>query len=194
MKLIKTANGNQIKLSKSEWESIGKTAGWITAEYEWKKDSDEFLKKIREKAECLYCSRKLTDENRAGESMACKTCGELINSPYSDVAYKINPSTRPEGLILTEEYVDNLLSETRERETHDQQIILDNVGITIKLRIGDEARSMSAEDIIKKIVSIYSETLGRGYSGRYYMHPQRQPELFQKLEEEVKAYLDGEIK
>jgi len=31
MKVIKTANGNEIKLSKSEWESIGKTAGWITA-------------------------------------------------------------------------------------------------------------------------------------------------------------------
>jgi len=29
MKVIKTANGNEIKLSKSEWESIGKTAGWM---------------------------------------------------------------------------------------------------------------------------------------------------------------------
>ena len=33
MKLIKTANGKRIKLSRSEWESIGKTAGWMkTAE------------------------------------------------------------------------------------------------------------------------------------------------------------------
>ena len=31
MKIIKTANGNEIKLSKSEWQNIGKTAGWITA-------------------------------------------------------------------------------------------------------------------------------------------------------------------
>lgn len=29
MKIIKTASGKQIKISKSEWESIGKTAGWI---------------------------------------------------------------------------------------------------------------------------------------------------------------------
>lgn len=30
MKLVKTASGKQkIKMSKSEWESIGKTAGWI---------------------------------------------------------------------------------------------------------------------------------------------------------------------
>ena len=28
MKVIKTANGNDIELSKKEWESIGKTAGW----------------------------------------------------------------------------------------------------------------------------------------------------------------------
>ena len=29
MKIIKTANGNQVKMSKSEWETIGKTAGWV---------------------------------------------------------------------------------------------------------------------------------------------------------------------
>jgi len=29
MKVIKTASGNQIKMSKSEWTSIGKTAGWM---------------------------------------------------------------------------------------------------------------------------------------------------------------------
>ena len=30
MKIIKTASGKQtIKISKSEWESIGKTAGWM---------------------------------------------------------------------------------------------------------------------------------------------------------------------
>ena len=29
MKVIKTASGNQIKMSKSEWETIGRTAGWV---------------------------------------------------------------------------------------------------------------------------------------------------------------------
>jgi len=29
MKIIKTASGNQIKMSKSEWQSIGKEAGWV---------------------------------------------------------------------------------------------------------------------------------------------------------------------
>jgi len=28
MKIIKTASGKKIKMSKKEWESIGKTAGW----------------------------------------------------------------------------------------------------------------------------------------------------------------------
>ncbi|UCH72081.1 MAG: hypothetical protein JSW62_00595 [Thermoplasmatales archaeon] len=34
MKLIKTANGNKIKLSRSEWEQIGKTAGWHRYEHD----------------------------------------------------------------------------------------------------------------------------------------------------------------
>jgi len=34
MKIVKTASGNEINISKSEWKSIGKTAGWI-------KESDE---------------------------------------------------------------------------------------------------------------------------------------------------------
>ena len=29
MKVIKTASGNQIKMSKTEWEKIGRTAGWM---------------------------------------------------------------------------------------------------------------------------------------------------------------------
>jgi len=38
MKVIKTASGKKtIKISKSEWESIGKTAGWMK-EAKWKGD------------------------------------------------------------------------------------------------------------------------------------------------------------
>jgi len=29
MKIIKTANGNKLKLSKKEWERIGNKAGWV---------------------------------------------------------------------------------------------------------------------------------------------------------------------
>ena len=45
MKLIKTASGNQIKMSKSEWQSIGKTAGWLTNNWEY----DKSLKQIKNK-------------------------------------------------------------------------------------------------------------------------------------------------
>lgn len=41
MKIIKTANNNQIIISKSEWQAIGKTAGWIkTADGEIKSSYD----------------------------------------------------------------------------------------------------------------------------------------------------------
>ena len=29
MKIVKAASGNKIKISKKEWESLGKTAGWM---------------------------------------------------------------------------------------------------------------------------------------------------------------------
>jgi hypothetical protein len=42
MKLIKTASGKQtIKLSKSEWETIGKTAGWMGGSEDKDKDEEE---------------------------------------------------------------------------------------------------------------------------------------------------------
>jgi len=31
MKLVKTASGNQVKMSKSEWKAIGKTANWLSS-------------------------------------------------------------------------------------------------------------------------------------------------------------------
>lgn len=36
MKIIKTASGKKIKLSKKEWESIGKKAGWMKKASDWK--------------------------------------------------------------------------------------------------------------------------------------------------------------
>ena len=47
MKIIKTASGNQIKMSKSEWESIGKQADWMDSlmeeeEYGSQEEYDDF--------------------------------------------------------------------------------------------------------------------------------------------------------
>lgn len=53
MKIIKTANGNQIKLSKNEWQSIGKTAGWgkDIADAAGENDIDKAIKTITETIE-----------------------------------------------------------------------------------------------------------------------------------------------
>jgi len=44
MKVIKTASGNQIKISKSEWKSIGKTAGWMKEGAKWVATDSDFNK------------------------------------------------------------------------------------------------------------------------------------------------------
>jgi hypothetical protein len=41
VKVIKTASGNEIKLSKSEWQSIGKTAGWVKKSDELEEAQEE---------------------------------------------------------------------------------------------------------------------------------------------------------
>jgi len=50
MKIIKTASGkNKIKISKSEWQSIGKKAGWMRVAFEpsltWEQMQDKIEKK-----------------------------------------------------------------------------------------------------------------------------------------------------
>ena len=47
MKLLKTANGNKIKISKKEWQDIGKTAGWReNGEYSWTSDVADSAKDL----------------------------------------------------------------------------------------------------------------------------------------------------
>ena len=41
MKVIKTALGNQVEMSRSEWEKIGKTAGWYEEDVEEKSEGPE---------------------------------------------------------------------------------------------------------------------------------------------------------
>ena len=57
MKVIKTASGkNRIKMSKSEWTSIGKKAGWL----------------------------KKANEGEEGEELFCQSCGEEVNYYEND--------------------------------------------------------------------------------------------------------------
>lgn len=60
MKIIKTASGNQtIKMSKSEWEKIGKMAGWsdnldnINDEGEWDYDAEDRVPELEEDDDLL---------------------------------------------------------------------------------------------------------------------------------------------
>ena len=61
MKVIKTASGKkQIKISKNEWESIGKKAGWM---------------KVAE-CECRECGCKCSEEDCMSEAGVWKGCPE----------------------------------------------------------------------------------------------------------------------
>ena len=67
MKLVKTANGKKLKLSRTEWESIGLTAKWM------KKAMDE-----NTPCKCRECGKKskLGDcSSEAGVFKGCPSCG-----------------------------------------------------------------------------------------------------------------------
>lgn len=60
MKIIKTASGKKtIKISKKEWESIGKKAGWMQEEVE--EYQDEFRKPTYPSADELLSDYELSD-------------------------------------------------------------------------------------------------------------------------------------
>ena len=51
MKVIKTANGKKtIKISKREWESVGKKAGWIKSAYT-SEESREWAKMVSDQSQ-----------------------------------------------------------------------------------------------------------------------------------------------
>ena len=79
MKIIKTASGKQqIKISKSEWENIGKKAGWGLEEDIYDDNNDT------PKKECEEC-HKLFPENKLDKG-CCKSCwGERKGDHLRDV-------------------------------------------------------------------------------------------------------------
>jgi hypothetical protein len=60
MKIVKTANGNSVRISKSEWENIGKKAGWIKEATfdemfeQWSNNEDKFNDLSTDKLRNLY--------------------------------------------------------------------------------------------------------------------------------------------
>ena len=80
MKIVKTASGKkQIKISKSEWESIGKTAGW-TAGWTAQEEEKDFVPTTtltKESAcmdhKCFECGFTWGDNQKAIRCPECKS-------------------------------------------------------------------------------------------------------------------------
>jgi len=104
MKLVKTASGkNKIKMSKSEWTSIGKKAGWMKeAETKYIKynDAPQYRDYERYYA-CPQCGGKMSDfQEGQGVPIGrdCETCGASVEEPLIavDVVNKMDaPSPAP---------------------------------------------------------------------------------------------------
>jgi hypothetical protein len=70
MKLVKTASGKkQIKISKSEWENIGKTAGWMK-QAQSEVDHEKLLQEIRIEKQ----NKEQAKYKKAPISECCGTC------------------------------------------------------------------------------------------------------------------------
>ena len=80
MKLVKTASGKiKIKMSKSEWKSIGKKAGWSALD-EADFEKREAPKTLYGDLDCYDCGKLIGDEDggKADDegSILCKGCYE----------------------------------------------------------------------------------------------------------------------
>jgi len=70
MKLVKTANGKTtVKMSRKEWEDLGKKAGWMKVKAEEKKDDEGWPKKLKKGRFTEYCKKQ-------GFEGPCKECAD----------------------------------------------------------------------------------------------------------------------
>lgn len=76
MKVIKTASGNQIKLSKSEWQSIGKKAGWMKVATE-ELTIEEIDRRIKNLQSSLSSIIDFNDKNRINSYRSCRDEDEV---------------------------------------------------------------------------------------------------------------------
>jgi len=114
MKITKTASGNKIKMSKKEWEAIGKKAGWMDPwrerqEQAWKNDPD--LVDLNEED----CPRIRTFE---GEGIYVKSVGadaikvkldngKILVLPKERVFFLEEPVRKPEPSMTWNQNVTN---------------------------------------------------------------------------------------
>ena len=100
MKVIKTAGGNQIKMSKSEWETIGKTAGWMKKA----EDDMDFLSGKEPTLDEVIAAKdnKLHDDFLA--------TGQLLKA-YGEYIIKLNDMTDDIDDIAIQKKADELIRE-----------------------------------------------------------------------------------
>ena len=80
MKVIKTANGKTIKLNKSEWEAIGKKAGWMKTA-----NDDAELLEYDIEVEAEYWAKRVSKNPAAREKIPeVLKRNETFNSIFSD--------------------------------------------------------------------------------------------------------------
>ena len=88
MQLIKTANGkHKVKISKSQWMSLGKKAGWINKEAaldydKWKAGDYDITES--EPPECPNCDIHMKKGTGILESWECPSCDYVIEQPEPD--------------------------------------------------------------------------------------------------------------
>ena len=119
MKVIKTASGKkQIKISKKEWQSIGKKAGWMRkAQYEDQEGDKadkiydeyfDFFKELHIKANRGLTVMDYSSFQGEGAGMLFEDIKNLVNVT-SDNIKSINKGPEPD--IIPQEAVDQFLDE-----------------------------------------------------------------------------------
>lgn len=102
MKLVKTASGKQqIKISKSEWEGIGKTAGWM-------KISSSLLEDIPSELESRFGGHSSFN----GDDFKWEVQNEALGLAYIDVVYRSFDDILYVSKIYESEALDSQMGES----------------------------------------------------------------------------------
>jgi hypothetical protein len=88
MKLVKSASGKtSIRMSKSEWESYGKKAGWLDKQVGWLKEAQEQEFAGKSKEELVDLLKQELDEVIRDVEIALRYDNEYANA-YGDPEYQ----------------------------------------------------------------------------------------------------------
>ena len=112
MKLVKTASGKKaLKLSKSDWERIGKQAGWFDSDDDWDEDdwkiedaleNEEIMKKLNPYLEELkdYGEKVAVEQSPETKEWDLFFDGNLITTSYdlNDIFLRVKQIAKERGI------------------------------------------------------------------------------------------------